>query len=185
MLQVATTTTCCKSLKEILNTEMILSLQQRTNYINNYFINKNEKDVCTVCVPVFVHTCTHPVQKQNKPNKMKYVCFSSTAVHSVCNEFEKLCWGHPEIIQLILGVNILDRAEQTERRASAKKKNNGKKELDIENANRLEVLLDDIDRMEVLQLINLAHENNVELIKDQSSEVLRQRLKRVMVDRVV
>ena len=34
-----------------------------------------------------------------------------------------------------------------------KKKNNGKKELDIENANRLEVLLDDIDRMEVLQLI--------------------------------
>ena len=66
-----------------------------------------------------------------------------------------------------------------------KKKNNGKKELDIENANRLEVLLDDIDRMEVLQLINLAHENNVELIKGQSSEVLRQRLKRVMVDRVV
>lgn len=101
------------------------------------------------------------------------------------DEFEKLCWGHPEIIQLILGVNILDRAEQTERRASAKKKNNGKKELDIENANKLEVLLDDIDRMEVLQLINLAHENNVELIKDQSSEVLRQRLKRVMVDRVV
>ena len=45
MLQVATTTTCCKSLKEILNTKMILSLQQRTNYINNYFINKNEKDV--------------------------------------------------------------------------------------------------------------------------------------------
>jgi hypothetical protein len=106
MLQVATTTTCCKSLKEILNTEMILSLQQRTNYINNYFINKNEKDVCTVCVPVFVHTCTHPVQKQNKPNKMKYVCFSSTAVHSVCNEFETLCWGHPEIIQLILAVGI-------------------------------------------------------------------------------
>ena len=35
------------------------------------------------------------------------------------DEFEKLCWGHPEIIQLILGVNILDRAEQTERRANA------------------------------------------------------------------
>ena len=24
----------------------------------------------------------------------------------MCNEFEKLCWGHPEIIQLILGVGI-------------------------------------------------------------------------------
>ena len=102
MLQVATTTTCCKRLKEILNTKMILSLQQRTNYINNYFLLIKTRKMCTV------HLCVHvyPIQKQNKPNKMKYVCFSSTAVHSVCNEFEKLCWGHPEIIQLILAVGI-------------------------------------------------------------------------------
>ena len=80
----------------------------------------------------------------------------------------------------------MDRAEQTERRASAKKKKQtGKEELDVENANKLEILLDDIDTMEVLQLIKLCKKNNVELIKDQPSEVLRQRLKKVVVDRVV
>ena len=114
----------------------------------------------------------------------KYDTNNSSALS--VNEFENLCWGHPEIIRLILGVNILDRAEQTERRASAKKKKQtGKEELDVENANRLEILLDDIDTMEVLELIKLCKKNNVELIKDQPSEVLRQRLKKVVVDRVV
>ena len=112
----------------------------------------------------------------------KYDTNNSSALS--VNEFENLCWGHPEIIRLILGTDILDRAEQTERRASAKKKKQTGK-VDVENANRLEILLDDIDTMEVLELIKLCKKNNVELIKDQPSEVLRQRLKKVVVDRVV
>ena len=102
------------------------------------------------------------------------------------NEFTNLCCAQPELVQLILGVDILDRTELQQRKTSAKtkerKNGGGEKDDDaIENANRLGTSLNDIDHLSVQHLMDTCQKNGIELVTGESNDDLRKRLKEAVV----
>ena len=95
-------------------------------------------------------------------------------------QFEKLCWGHPELVEFILGVKILDRTEMKRIEDDVEGKGVNNRE-EVDKAGKLGVILSNIDSMSVQELLNKCKEYKMELKGDSDRNMLKKRLKAVVL----
>jgi Ca2+-binding EF-hand superfamily protein len=98
------------------------------------------------------------------------------------NQFEQLCWDHPNIIKLILGVDILDRNDKNKLKDHVKRKEKQKRNQ-LEQATELEDKLDSIDHMNMSSIIELCEQNNINFLKKEKEIHLRKRIKEYFISK--
>jgi len=94
-------------------------------------------------------------------------------------QFEQMCWSHPDIIQLILGVNIMDRTEM--HRVGEDEDALGNAYDEVGAANLLAEELTKVDSLSVQELIDTCQENDIELKNETDQVLLRKRVKSVIL----